>query len=89
MPKNKRPVPRKSAQTAAEPDTDALAQGLVDLALEIVERESQDTAVQAEREQELVTQVRRMLRRKYDEVLYGAIELARYTDPAACRYLRE
>lgn len=94
MPKNKRPVPRKSAKTAEEPDTDALAQSLVDLALEIVERESegnavQDAAAQSEREQELVTQVRRMLRRKHDEVLYGAIELARYTDPAACRYLRE
>jgi hypothetical protein len=89
MPKNKRPVPRKSAKTAEESDTDALAQSLVDLALEIVERESQDAAVQAEREQELVTQVRRMLRRKHDAVLYGAVELARYTDPAACRYLRE
>lgn len=87
MPKNKRPVPRKSS-TPAEPDTDALAQALADLALEIAEAEDAQPAVLAAREDELNTQVRKALRRKHDEVLYGAIELARYTDPAACRYLR-
>jgi hypothetical protein len=89
MPKNKRPGPRKPAKAAEEADVDALAQSLVDLALEITERESQDAAEQATREQELATLIRRMLRRKHDAVLYGAIELARYTDPAACRFLRE
>jgi hypothetical protein len=87
MPKNKRPVPRKSS-TPAEPDTDALAQALADLALEIAEGEDAEPAALAGREDELNTQVRKALRRKHDEVLYGAIELARYTDPAACRYLR-
>lgn len=87
MPKNKRPVPRKSS-TPAEPDTDALAQALADLALEIAEAEDAEPAALAAREDELNTQVRKALRRKHDEVLYGAIELARYTDPAACRYLR-
>ncbi|MFL6673709.1 MAG: hypothetical protein ACJ8LG_10500, partial [Massilia sp.] len=38
--------------------------------------------------EELVTQLRRALRKKHDEVLYGAIELARYSDPDACRFLR-
>jgi hypothetical protein len=87
MPKNKRPVPRKSS-TPAEPDTDALAQALTDLALEIAEAEDAEAGALAAREDELNTQVRKALRRKHDEVLYGAIELARYTDPAACRYLR-
>jgi hypothetical protein len=87
MPKNKRPVPRKPS-TPTEPDTDALAQALADLALEIAEREDEDPAALAGREAELNTLVRKALRRKHDEALYGAIELARYTDPAACRYLR-
>jgi len=89
MPKNKRPAPRKTAQPAAEPDFEALAQNLVDLALEITEREDLEPAVVEAREQDVLTLVRRALRRKHDEPLYGAIELARYTDPAACRWLRD
>ncbi|TQK11595.1 DUF2863 family protein [Herbaspirillum sp. SJZ107] len=89
MPKNKRPAPRKPVKQAAEPDHEALAQNLVDLALEIAEREDLEPAVLAAREQDVQTLVRRALRRKHDEVLYGAIELARYTDPGACRWLRD
>lgn len=89
MPKNKRPAPRKPVKQAAEPDHEALAQNLVDLALEITEREDLEPAVLAAREQDVQTLVRRALRRKHDEVLYGAVELARYTDPAACRWLRD
>jgi len=89
MPKNKRPAPRKPVKQAVEPDHEALAQNLVDLALEIAEREDLEPAVLAAREQDVQTLVRRALRRKHDEVLYGAIELARYTDPDACRWLRD
>jgi hypothetical protein len=89
MPKNKRPAPRKPAKPAAEPDHEGLAQNLVDLALEITEREDLDPPTLAAREQDLVTLVRRALRRKHDEVLYGAVELAKYTDPDACRFLRD
>jgi len=89
MPKNKRPAPRKSVQQAAEPDHDAMAQNLVDIALEITEREDLDPAIMAAREQDVLTLVRRALRRKHDEALYGAIDLARYTDPDACRWLRD
>ena len=39
-------------------------------------------------EQDLLTLVRRALRRNHDEVLYGAIEIARFTDPQACRLLK-
>ena len=89
MPKNKRPAPRKTVKQAAEPDHDALAQSLVDMALEITEREDLEPAILASREQDVLTLVRRALRRKHDELLYGAIDLARYTDPAAFRWLRD
>jgi hypothetical protein len=86
MPRHKRPLPRKS-NNVQEPDLDAQAQALADLALEIVEGEDDNPEAQAAREDELLTNVRRALRRKHDDVLYGAIELARYTDPDACRLL--
>jgi len=92
MPKNKRPAPRKSAKPAAESDHEALAQNLVDLALEITETDPEDLQAAAripQYEQDLLTLVRRALRRNHDEVLYGAIEAARYTDPECCRYLQE
>jgi hypothetical protein len=87
MPKNKKPVPRKPA-AAAEPDIDALAQALADLALDVAEGEDTDPELAAARDEELRVAIRRALRRKHDEVLYGAIELARFTDPDACRLLR-
>ncbi len=87
MPKNKKPAPRKAA-APAEPDTDALAQSLADLALEVAEGEEGDPELAAAREEELVVALRKALRRKRDEVLYGAIEIARFTDPQACRLLK-
>jgi hypothetical protein len=83
MPRNKRPLPRKSNNTPP-PNPDAQMRELSTLALTIVERGYAST----EREEELATLVRRALRRKHDEVLYGAVEMAKYTDPDACRYLR-
>jgi hypothetical protein len=95
MPNNKRPARGPSAQPNRKPakpveaDPDALAQNLVDLALEITERESADPATLAARRQELTVLIRRLLRRKHDDVLGGAIEVARYTDADCCRLLRE
>ncbi|SDD46217.1 Protein of unknown function [Massilia sp. PDC64] len=104
MPNNKRPAkgpssqpnrgmakPAKPAKAAkpVEADPDELAQNLVDLALEITEREGPDAAALTARQEELTVLVRRMLRRKHDDVLYGAIEVAKYTDPDCCRLLRE
>jgi hypothetical protein len=86
MPRHKRPLPRKS-NNVQEPDTDAQAQALADLALEIVEGEDDNPEARAARLDQLVTDVRRALRRKHDDVLYGAIDLARYTDPDSCRLL--
>ncbi|MBQ5946014.1 hypothetical protein [Massilia sp. ST3] len=88
MPKNKRPAPRKS-NNVREPDTSAQAQELADLALEIAEREEvPGFGSEDEREEDLAAAVRKAVRKKRDEVLYEAIELARYTDPLACRILR-
>ncbi|WLI91334.1 DUF2863 family protein [Massilia sp. R2A-15] len=87
MPKNKRPVPRKSA-SAPEDNTEQMAQALADLALDIAEREEDDPAALREKEAELARLVRNALRKKNDEVLYGAIEQARFTDAGAFGYLR-
>jgi hypothetical protein len=90
MPKNKPPVPRKSA-VAQEDDADVMAQALAELALEIVEPEEDDLADPAGlrlKEDELARLVRNALRKKNDEVLYGAIEHAKHTDLTAWQYLR-
>jgi hypothetical protein len=89
---NREPAkPAKSTKAAktVEADPDELAQNLVDLALEITERESADAAMLASRRQDLTVLIRRLLRRKHDDVLVGAIEVARYTDGDCCRLLRE
>ena len=92
MPKNKPPVPRKSA-LAQEEDVDVMAQALADLALDIVEGEVDestiaDAAALRLKEDELARLVRNALRKKNDEVLYSAIEHAKYTDISAWQYLR-
>lgn len=90
MPKNKRPVPRKSAATPAE-DDDVLAQSLADLALELAEREHAeegDADALRLKEDEFNKLLRNALRKKNDEVLYGAIERARYADVGAYQYVR-
>jgi hypothetical protein len=96
MPNNKRPAKGQSAQPnrkpAAKPveaDPDELAQNLVDLALEIAERESADASTLDARRQDLTVLIRRLLRRRQDDVLHGAIEVARYTDADCCRLLRD
>lgn len=88
MPKNKPPVPRKSA-AAPEEDIEVMAQALADLALEIVEPEDGDRAEDLRlKEDEFSRLVRNALRKKNDEVLYDAIERAKYTDVGAWQYLR-
>jgi hypothetical protein len=92
MPKNKRPAPRKPAKQAEEADHEALAQNLVDIALDISETDPDDLQAAARKpqlEQDLLVLIRRALRRQHDELLYGAIEAARYTDPECCRLLQD
>lgn len=88
MPKNKRPVPRQSRSAPVEEDDEVVAQTLADLALDVADPEDGDQAALRAREDELQKLVRNALRKKNDEVLYGAIERARYSDVAAYQYLR-
>ena len=103
MPKNKKPVPRKSSMDPAE-DNDVLAQALADLALSLADAElGEEDADDADdtgkkhapaapalpsKDEELTRLVRNSLRKKNDEVLYGAIDRARYTDVGAYQLLR-
>jgi hypothetical protein len=91
MPKNKRPVPRKSATPPGEED-DVQAQALADLALLLAEREhvdeEEDEAALHLKEDAFTKLLRNTLRKKNDEVLYGAIERARDADVGAYQYLR-
>ncbi|CDG81278.1 hypothetical protein [Janthinobacterium agaricidamnosum] len=89
MPKNKRPVPRKSSNTPEDKD-EAFTQSLCDLALDLVEQEDSDTKSEELRQKEIDFQrlIRKNLNQKKDEVLYDAIERAKYEDVEAYQFLR-
>ena len=90
MPKNKRPVPRKSAAAPVE-DNDVMAQALADLALALSEQEhaeEEDAVLLSAQEDEFGKLLRNALRKKNDEVLYGAIERARDADVGAYQFVR-
>ena len=87
MPKNKKPVRRQPPPPA--PDrTDELVEDMAVLALEVAEQEESDPAAIAAKQDELQKMVRNALRKKQDEVLYGAIEHARFDDVDAYVLLR-
>jgi hypothetical protein len=89
MPKNKRPVPRKSAATAApQDDDDLVAQAMADLALDVAVPEDDGEAVVRQKQEDLNRMVLNALRKKNDDVLYDAIDRARYTDIPAYQLLR-
>ena len=90
MPKNKRPVPRKPVANPAE-DDEVQAAALATLALALSEREhaeEDDAAVLDAQEAEFDKLLRNALRKRNDEVLYGAIEFARDDDVGAYQLLR-
>jgi hypothetical protein len=90
MPKNKRPVPRKPVANPAE-DDEVQAAALATLALALSEREhaeEDDAAVLDAQEAEFDKLLRNALRKRNDEVLYGAIEFARDDDVGAYQWLR-
>ncbi|MBA5639608.1 DUF2863 family protein [Duganella sp. LX20W] len=90
MPKNKRPVPRKPADTPEHKD-ELLTRNLCELALELAEQEDPDTMSELLRQRETTFHklVRKLLNQHKDEVLYGAVELAKYEDVGAYHYLRD
>lgn len=88
MPKNKKPVPRKSA--APEDEDDAQVAALCTLALELAEQEDGDTLGDALRQKELdlARLLRRHLVQQHDDVLYSAIDQASHEDIGAFQMLR-
>lgn len=94
MPKNKRPVPRKSANSPEAKD-EQHTQELFTLALELADESAGADIVAASTREELAQKhvdfqrlLRRLLAQGKDEVLYGAIELAREENLDGYRYLR-
>jgi len=90
MPKNKRPALRKNS-TPPEEKEEFLAEALCAAALELAEQEDgeQLSAELRQKAAELPRQVRKYVQQKKDELLYSAIELARFEDVDAYRLLRE
>ncbi|WP_426196363.1 DUF2863 family protein [Massilia sp. DWR3-1-1] len=90
MPKNKPPVRRTPGPRPAPTvdRTDELVEDLAVLALAVSEQEEADPAALAQQRDELQKMVRNALRKKQDEVLYGAIEHARFDDVDAYVLLR-
>lgn len=89
MPKNKRPAPRKSSNSPEDKD-EAVARMLSTMALNLAEQEDSESqgTVLAEQAVEFGRLIRKSLNQKKDEVLYDAIERARYEDVGAWQYLR-
>ncbi len=89
MPKNKRPVPRKSANTPEDKD-EAVTRMLCTMALNLAEQEDSESqgTVLAEQAVEFGRLIRKALNQKKDEILYDAIERAKYEDVGAYQYLR-
>ncbi|GGX76605.1 hypothetical protein GJV26_17210 [Massilia dura] len=90
MPKNKKPVPRKSAAPVEEDADEAQVAALCTLALELAEQEDSDTLGDALRQKEFDFQrlLRRYLNQNRDDVLYGAIDQASHEDIGAFQMLR-
>lgn len=89
MPKNKRPAPRKSSNSPEDKD-EAVARMLSTMALNLAEQEDSESqgTVLAEQAVEFGRMIRKSLNQKKDEVLYDAIERAKYEDVGAYQYLR-
>lgn len=89
MPKNKRPVPRKSADAPEQKDEQTIST-LCALALDLAEQE--DSAELSDelrvKDAEFHKLVRKLLNQQNNEVLYGAIEQAKFEDVGAYQFLR-
>lgn len=89
MPKNKRPVARKPS-VSPEDKEDALTQKLCDLALDLAEQEDSEAmnASLQQAENDFHKLVRKCIYQKKDEILYAAIDRARYADSGAWLLLK-
>ncbi|MEO6921268.1 MAG: hypothetical protein ABI171_19970 [Collimonas sp.] len=93
MPKNKRPVPRKSSVSPEDKD-EAITQQLCDLAIDLAEQDSEEAEGVAVGEAlkqagiEFHKIVKKSLQQKKDDILYDAIERAKYADLDAWQFLK-
>jgi hypothetical protein len=94
MPKNKRPVPRKSANSPEAKDEQNTTE-LCTLALDLADESAGADIIAASTREELAQKhiefqrlLRRLLAQGKNEVLYGAIEMARDESLDGYRYLR-
>ena len=89
MPKNKRPVPRKSS-ASPEDKEDALTQKLCDLAIDLVEQEDSETMSASLKQagNDFHKLIKKCLYQKKDEILYAALERAKYADSGAYLFLK-
>ncbi|HEY8100529.1 MAG TPA: DUF2863 family protein [Burkholderiaceae bacterium] len=90
MPKNKRPVPKKSNPSPEEKD-DAVTQLLCDLAIDLVEQEDGESMRDElkQRESEFHKLIRKALNQKKDDILYESLERAKYADSHAYQFLKD
>jgi len=90
MPKNKRPVSKKSNPSPEEKD-EAITQLLCDLAIELVEQEDSESMgdVLKEKESEFHKIIRKALNQKKDDILYESLERARDEGSEAYQFLKE
>ncbi|MGZ3238219.1 MAG: DUF2863 family protein [Burkholderiaceae bacterium] len=90
MPKNKRPVPKKSNPSPEEKD-DAVTQLLCDLAIDLVEQEDGESMRDElkQKEGEFNKLIRKALNQKKDDVLYESLERTKYADINAYQFLKD
>ncbi len=90
MPKNKRPVPKKSGPSAEEKD-EATTQQLCDLAIDLVEQEDHESMHDELKLKEDTFRklIKKALNQKKDDVLYESIERAREADSHAYQFLKD
>lgn len=90
MPKNKRPVPKKTNPSPEEKD-DAVTQLLCDLVIDIVEQEDGESMRDElkQKESEFNKLVRKSLNQKKDDILYESLERTKYADGNAYQFLKE
>ncbi len=89
MPKNKRPAPRKSA-ASPEAQEEALTQNLYQLAGELGIHQDGDalSGAMKEKQQTFQKTLKKCLQQKKDDILYEALERARYDDRSAHAFLK-
>lgn len=89
MPKNKRPIPKKSSESSEDKE-DALTQKLCELAIDLAEQEDNESMSDSlqQKESDFHKSIKKCLYQKKDDILYEALERTKYADSSAYRFLK-